>query len=595
MNPAARQWYAVTAAVAVVYLAVSLLSKPGYNLNLFGDTTQQAALTIALIVIARRVFVTRGRERKFWLFLAFAAALWFLSEVEWVWYELVLRRAHATGPSLGDVFLFLHTVPIMGALALRPHLPQREDEPQIDTLHFLMLLVWWVFLYAFVVMAWQFTSAPNIHAAGGYYSILYFCENILMTAAAALLWFRSSGQWRTTYGVLVLSGLFYALCSVLVNRQLFLAHYYTGSYYDVPLVVSILLFGSLGILPQPSAREAAVREGLIDMPRAWPAALATVAMVSLPILGLWVLFMSSAPRPVSVFRLAMTLLAAVILTVLTFLRQHLLNRELKRLLGESQQSYVSLKRMQEHLVNSEKLAALGQLVAGAAHEINNPLTAILGYSELLSGDHNLPEHSRSHAEKIGHQVRRTKRLVANMLSFAQQQPASRAPVQINSLLNNVLQLREPDLGGKKIRVNSSLDLDLPDVLGDGNHLLQVFLHIVNNAVDALTEVGGGILTVSTRLEGDKIAIEFADTGPGVKDASRIFDPFYTTKPVGKGTGLGLSVCYGIVHDHGGDIFCRNNPNGGATFLIKLPISKAAEVKPEPEAVAKPAAMAESEK
>jgi two-component system NtrC family sensor kinase len=121
------------------------------------------------------------------------------------------------------------------------------------------------------------------------------------------------------------------------------------------------------------------------------------------------------------------------------------------------------------------------------------------------------------------------------------------------------------------------------VLGDGNHLLQVFLHIVNNAVDALTEVGGGILTVSTRLEGEKLAIEFSDTGPGVKDASRIFDPFYTTKPVGKGTGLGLSVCYGIVHDHGGDIYCRNNPNGGATFLIKLPVHKPAEKSADDEA------------
>ena len=591
---AARRWYAVTAAVAVVYLAVAIFAHPGYKLNLFGDVTQQAALTIALIVIARRVFSTRGRERKFWVFLTFGAALWFFSEVEWVWYELVLRRADAD-PSLGDVMLFLHTVPIMAALALRPHLPQREDEPQIDTLHFLMLLVWWVFLYAFVVMAWQFASVQNIEAAGSYYSILYLCENIVMTAAAALLWFRSSGQWRTTYAALVLSGLFYALCSVLVNRHIFLQHYYPGSYYDVPLVASILLFGSVGVLPQPSPRETATKQGLVDMPRAWPARLVAVAVLSLPLLGLWTLFLSTAPRSVSDFRLGVTLLAAIVLTLLIYSRQQILNRELERLLGESHQSYSNLKRMQDHLVNSEKLAALGQLVAGAAHEINNPLTAILGYSELISGDHGLPEHSRSHAEKIGHQVRRTKRLVANMLSFAQQQPASRSPVQINSLLNNVLQLREPDLGGKKIRVNSSLDLDLPDVLGDGNHLLQVFLHIVNNAVDALTEVGGGILTVSTRLEGDQIAIEFTDTGPGVKDASRIFDPFYTTKPVGKGTGLGLSVCYGIVHDHGGDIFCRNNPNGGATFLIKLPISKAAEAKPEPEAAAKAAAMAESEK
>src|SRR5690349_17834045 len=130
MTLAPRRWYAVMVAVAVVYLAVAIFAHPGYRLNLFGDLTQQAALTATLIVIARRAFITRGRERKFWLFLTFGAALWFFSEVEWVWYELVLRRANAADPSIGDVALFLHTVPIMAALALRPHLPQREDEPQ---------------------------------------------------------------------------------------------------------------------------------------------------------------------------------------------------------------------------------------------------------------------------------------------------------------------------------------------------------------------------------------------------------------------------------------------------------------------------------
>jgi len=225
------------------------------------------------------------------------------------------------------------------------------------------------------------------------------------------------------------------------------------------------------------------------------------------------------------------------------------------------------------------MAALGQLVAGAAHEINNPLTAILGYAELLGSDSSLPEQPRSIVEKIAQQARRTKRLVANMLSFAQQQPATKSAVHVNTLINNVLQLREPDLAGKKIRVNSALDPDLPHVWGDSNHLLQVLLHVVNNAVDALQDVGGGDVNIKTTSKDPWVMIEIADTGPGIRDANRIFDPFFTTKPIGKGTGLGLSVCYGIVKEHQGEISCHNNERSGATFVIKLPAIKASEEEP----------------
>jgi two-component system NtrC family sensor kinase len=292
---------------------------------------------------------------------------------------------------------------------------------------------------------------------------------------------------------------------------------------------------------------------------------------------------SHAPNAIADFRLRATLVVMLVMMGFVFLKQRLLNAEMLRLLEESRESFDNLKKMQDQLVNSEKLAALGQLVAGAAHEINNPLTAILGYSDLMISDSRTGERSRGIAEKIAQQARRTKRLVANMLSFAQQQPATKQWVQVNTLLNNVLQLREPDLTGKKIRVTTSLDLDLPEVWGDSNHLLQVFLHILNNAVDALQEVGGGIVTVSTSQADGFVSAGFSDTGHGVKDPSRIFDPFYTTKPVGKGTGLGLSVCYGIVQEHGGEIVYHNNESGGATFVVKLPARK--EQVSSPEAVA----------
>jgi two-component system NtrC family sensor kinase len=238
-----------------------------------------------------------------------------------------------------------------------------------------------------------------------------------------------------------------------------------------------------------------------------------------------------------------------------------------------------MKRLQSHAIQSEKMVALGQLVAGAAHEMNNPLTSILGYSDLLANDPALSDAPREMAGKIGNQARRTRRLVQNLLSFAQQSPGEKKPVNINALLTNAVQLRELDLMSHKIELMVDLEESLPGVWGDPNLLLQVFFHLMNNAVDALSEIGGGKVTVRTHREKNAVIVEVTDSGPGLKDPSRVFDPFYTTKPVGKGTGLGLSASYGIVQDHQGQINAHNRPQGGAVFVISLPAL--GEVVPDP--------------
>jgi two-component system NtrC family sensor kinase len=229
---------------------------------------------------------------------------------------------------------------------------------------------------------------------------------------------------------------------------------------------------------------------------------------------------------------------------------------------------------------SEKLASIGRLVSGAAHELNNPLTAILGYSELIADDQNVPAAQRGFAEKISQQARRTKNLVSNLLSFARQTPPQMRLTDINNLVNNACQLRIGSLSGK-ISVVRDLQADLPAVVGDDNHLLQVFLHVLNNAIDAVEEVGGGEITVRTRLHAGHVIVEISDTGPGITEPARVFDPFYTTKPLGQGTGLGLSACYGIVQQHEATIECENVKPHGALFRISF---KAAP-KPVPPEVA----------
>jgi two-component system, NtrC family, sensor kinase len=247
------------------------------------------------------------------------------------------------------------------------------------------------------------------------------------------------------------------------------------------------------------------------------------------------------------------------------------------LYDQTRQAYDNLRRTQEQLLHSEKMAAVGQLISGVAHELNNPLTAILGYSQLLTASPGIGPQGIEYTDKLYKQAQRTHRIVQNLLSFARQHKPERAAVQLNQILVDTLALRDYDLRMKNIRVHLELAPDLPVTAADPHQLQQVFLNLVNNAVDAVLEnASEGDLWVRTGVRGDRLSVEFTDSGPGVREPSRVFDPFYTTKPVGKGTGLGLSICYGIVTEHGGTITVSNVQPRGAKFTIELPCQAVGE-------------------
>ncbi|MBZ5695725.1 MAG: PAS domain S-box protein [Acidobacteriia bacterium] len=255
------------------------------------------------------------------------------------------------------------------------------------------------------------------------------------------------------------------------------------------------------------------------------------------------------------------------------------------LLEKTREAYDSLRRAQEQLLQSEKMAAVGQLISGVAHELNNPLTAILGYSQLLKSEEFVQPRGAEYLEKLYKQAQRTHHIVQNLLSFARQHKPQRAPVQLNQILEDTLVLREFDMKLNNILIVREFDPNLPMTAGDFHQLEQVFLNILNNAVDAIQEKGGpGQIWVRTEVAGDRLRVEFTDSGPGIVNAHRIFDPFFTTKPVGKGTGLGLSICYGIVKEHGGEIQARNSPPRGATFSIILPLLPASAMPPKKDEV-----------
>jgi len=240
---------------------------------------------------------------------------------------------------------------------------------------------------------------------------------------------------------------------------------------------------------------------------------------------------------------------------------------------ETSKAYDNLRRTQEQLLQSEKMSAVGQLISGVAHELNNPLTAILGYAQLLEGEP-LSDHGREFVTKLFKQAQRTQRVVQNLLSFARQHKPSRMPVDVRRIVEDTLALRDYDLKLHNIAIDRTFAHTIPAVVADAHQLEQVFLNIINNAVDAMLELArGGRLEVSITAADGQVAIRVRDTGPGIKELNRIFDPFYTTKAVGKGTGLGLSICYGILKEHGGDIRAFNHSDGGAVLEVLLPVAK----------------------
>jgi PAS domain S-box-containing protein len=234
------------------------------------------------------------------------------------------------------------------------------------------------------------------------------------------------------------------------------------------------------------------------------------------------------------------------------------------------------KLLRQQLIQSEKLSAIGELISGIAHELNNPLTGVMGYSQLLQLRKDLDERARDSLLKINNLALRCQKIVQNLLSFARKQKPERSQSNVNDMLERTVELRNYELAVNNIEIVRELDRNLPKTIADAHQLQQVFLNVITNAEHAMLQAHGrGRLVIRSRadLQSRNIIVEFVDDGPGIPESqlSKIFDPFFTTKEVGKGTGLGLSLSYGIIKEHGGNIYASSKPGEGATFVIELPI------------------------
>jgi len=566
----------------VLLAGASLRGRPSYALTAFGDLTQLFMLATATLFFAWKGFSARGTPRAFWFLIALGFGMWSVNMVLWVYYEVWLNQPVPSVP-IGNFLLFIKLVPMLAALALQPNKESPQRARLLSFFDLTSLLVYWTYVYVFWAMAYLL-AGNDLARYNRNSDVVGAVGNQVFLFILAFVAIRSRGPWRGFYLHFLCASAMYCFASILINRAISSGHYYTGSFYDLPLTTAMAWFcvtamtysvDSQTRLPQsleePKSGSPSDRRTIL-----WSARLSMVATLSTPVIGLWLVTSGETQDAVRHFRIVLTLFTMSLLTILLLLKQDLLNFKLAGYLRDASLAYSNLKRFENQLVQNEKLVSLGKFVARVAHEINRAMTAVGKDVEDLNAQPAADENRQRMTTKIGDSARRTNGLVENMLSFAQEMPSHRASVDVRPLLESAVNLTR---AGRRhsIRVEIQEEGAVPMVEGDANQLIQVFLHIIANAIDAMEGNEVGLLAIAISARKDHIEIGFVDTGSGLKDPRRVFEPFYTTKLVGKGVGLGLSTCYGIIRQHGGEIDCQNRPEGGAVFRLVLPAAVAATV------------------
>ena len=557
MSKLTKVWIAAVAAVLAVFVVAAFTLKHSFALTALCDIVEPLLLisgAASFVPLARR---SKGRLRLFWSLIILGISLWLTYQLFlWTYYEVILRREV---PDLfaGDVILFLNIVPLMAALALRPHVPRDDYSARLGRLDFALLLVWWFYLYVLIVIPWQYV-VPDAQIYNHNLNTIYSAEKMAFLAGVIACWIGSKGEWRKFYTRLFAMSVCYATGSALANWAIGRNVYYSGGLYDIPLAVSMAWLTWIGLRtkakqPQQDAREVSTVYGV------WVARCGMIAVFSLPAFAVWSLLDVAVPHRIRMFRLGLTLMAAFLMSAMVFIRQRLLDRELIRLLNLSRESFDNLKRLQAQIVQSEKLASIGQLVGGAAHELNNPITAMLGYSDLLLSTA-LTAEQEPLAVKIGQHVRRTKSLVASLISFARQGPSPKTPLDLNTLVRTAVKLTQAQWQALGIEVQAELEPSLPKVLGDSNQLLQVCLQLIGNCLHFMSEAAGRGLTVRTRQR-DGICLLEIRTESSISASAG--------PPTDAGSDLAMSACRGILQEHRGNL-SREMRNNGITLSVELP-------------------------
>lgn len=589
MRAYSKVWIAAVAVCLATLVLAALFLRQSFFLTALSDVIQCVLLLSATMALVPQVLRSRGRLQLFWMLIGTGMTFWFTYQLFWSYYEVWL---HTDVPDLcaADMILFLHIVPLMAAVALRPHAPEDEYAARLRRLDFALLMVWWGYLYLLFVIPWQYI-VPNVPPYNNNLNSLYLIEKLAFLSTLFAAWMGSKGGWKTFYANLFGASFTYSAISYLDNWALSRNAYYSGSLYDIPLVIAMAWFTWIGLHtrerePQTGVPSTSTSHGV------WLARMGMIAAFSLPLFAAWALLDGAVPARIRSFRLTLTLGSALVMGIMVFARQRLLDAELLRLLTHSRDSFANLKRLQTQITESEKHASIGQLVGGAAHELNNPITAVLGYSDLLLLSKPLTPDQTALAAKIGQHARRTKSLVASLLSFAKQTPAAMSSVDLNTLLRTAIKLSQPEWQALRIEVRAQFPENTLVVRGDSNQLLQVCAQIINDALHSIDQHGGRMLNIEAQRKNELAIVNLTADLPTTNSPGALAQMESENAPAGNAplnsaqspgglqafSGLGLSACQGILQQHHGRIFCQEGSGAEIGIRIELPLIAPAQEK-----------------
>jgi len=426
LQPRQKLYIAAAAGIFLLHLSAAAVCKPSFGLTIFGDAIPCALLIVAILATCENFRIRRGVLTLFWKLMAAGLLQMLLSQSYWFYYDS-LRRYSQPSPVIGDVFFLLAHVFFLSAFVVRPHSASVGRDMRLRNLDFTLLTLWWLALYGFFALPWQ-SVIPDFSKYNPAYYNLIFVQHLVLILGLVVVWKRSSGLWRHFYASFIFTFMLIAagnlLLSVAIDKNL----YYANSFYDTPFFLSLVLLtviASLGPSLQPVEDKTPNREINQSL---WTARVAMAAVLSLPVIALLGTLEKNIPADVEGFRLRLVFGAMLLLSALLFWKLILLARQLAHLVQLSQTSLENLRAVQAQVTHNQKLTALGRLAAGAAHEISNPLTAILGYSELLTDVPSLSPPDRESAQVIQKQVHHAQSAV-NSLRNMLRKPDSLHPTE----------------------------------------------------------------------------------------------------------------------------------------------------------------------
>jgi signal transduction histidine kinase/ActR/RegA family two-component response regulator len=560
----------------LVYAVVSLVT--GQRNVAIGNLAQMVpplAYGAFTIWLAQRC---RGQVRVFWNLNAVHAFMWAIGQAAWTYLDVFAGGVPVISPT--DPLFFISSIPLAAALYGRPE----RDRPRwlfdIVLLDLVLIALFSAFVYIYFVVTIAVTDGREDLYSSNLTQLLN-ARNLLLALWAAWVWHTATTpRWRRVLGIYAI-GLALSLGGGLVYDWLeIIGSYSAGGIADIAFMAPYLAM-AIAAATAYQSRLFEPEEEAPPLAKLPVVSLIAISMlVAIPVIDEVARRLLTVPTATGLLRTRVALAMMIPFGIVVVVREFLSRRALLR-------SGQALASTRLQLVQREKLAAVGQLVSGVAHELNNPLQGVLGYAELLlAGKAHSGETEELRA--IRDNAHRAAGIVRNLMTFAGRTTSARGWHQINSVVGDAISARQPLLQINAIELAFNATEQLPLVYIDAARIEDVIRNLIQNAEEAIMarrdgntmsgnvpETARGEIAITTRLEPDpdRIIIDVADNGSGLRDEDllRVFDPFFTTRDVGQGTGLGLSVCYGIVREHGGQIAARNGSTGGALFTIELPV------------------------